>query len=260
MLFSPILWALITVSAFATSVLSGIVGMAGGMVLMIILISLLPVSSAMILHAATQLTANGSRALILRNHILWGLLPLYLLGSATAIGIATYLVLIPDPGWVLLLIGLFAWSGQWSKSLQGLNITKPLTTVACGFSVTLAQLIAGAAGPLLDLFYLNSGLGRQSVVANKALTQTIGHTLRIVYYGLLIHVQSELAWWIFPLVIVAAIAGTRTGVSILARWHDVGFQDISRKIILTIATVCIVRGTYLLLPAGLLPEGIAPGW
>ena len=33
---------------------------------------LLPVSSAMILHAATQLTANGSRALLLRQHILWG--------------------------------------------------------------------------------------------------------------------------------------------------------------------------------------------
>ena len=169
-------------------------------------------------------------------------------------------MLIPDPAWVLLLIGLFAWSGQWSKSLQGLNITKPLTTVVCGLLVTFAQLIAGAAGPLLDVFYLNSGLGRQSVVANKALTQTIGHTLRIVYYGLLIHVQSELAWWIFPLVIVAAIAGTRTGVRILARWHDGGFQDISRKIILTIATVCIVRGIYLLLPAGLLAETAMPGW
>ena len=101
------------------------------------------------------------------------------------------------------------------------------------------------------MFYLNSGLGRQSVVANKALTQTIGHTLRIVYYGVLIHVQSELSWWIFPLVIVSAIAGTRTGVRILARWHDVGFQDISRKIILTIATVCIIRGIYLLLPESL---------
>ena len=207
--------------------------MAGGMVLMFILISLLPVSSAMILHAATQLTAHGSRAFMLRVPILWGLLPPSLLGSAPALSIATSLVLVPDPAWVLLLLGLFAWLGQWRKSLQGLNLTKPLTTVVCGFLVTFAPLLAGAAGPLLDLFYLNSGLGRQSVVANKALTQTIGHTLRIVYYGLLIHVQSELAWWIFPLVIVAAIAGTRTGVRILARWHDVGFQDISRKIILT---------------------------
>lgn len=242
-----ILWALITLSAFATSVLSGIVGMAGGMVLLFVLITLLPVSSAMVLHAATQLTANGSRAWMLREHMLWQLLPRYLLGSATAIGIATYLVLVPEPAWVLILIGLFAWAGQCSQSLKGLNITKPLTTVACGFSVTFAQLIAGAAGPLLDVFYLNSGLGRQSIVANKALTQTIGHSLRIVYYSLLISVESALVWWLFPMAIVAAVVGTRTGVRILERWHDLGFQRISRQIILTIATVCIVRGMVLLL-------------
>jgi uncharacterized membrane protein YfcA len=250
MLATPILWALIALSAFATSVLSGIVGMAGGMVLLIILITLLPVSSAMLLHAATQLTANGSRAFMLKEHILWGLLPLYLLGSVTAIGIATYLVLIPEPAWVLILIGVFAWAGRWSQRLQGLNITKPVTTIFCGFVVTFAQLIAGAAGPLLDLFYLNSGLGRQSIVANKALTQTIGHGLRITYYGVLINVDSQLAWWLFPLVILAAVLGTRTGVKILARWHDVGFQRISQQIILVIATFCILRGVYLLMPAG----------
>ena len=178
--------------------------------------------------------------------MLWRLLPAYLLGSATAIAIATYLVLVPDPAWVLILIGLFAWGGQWIRHLRGLDITKPVTTVVCGFSVTFAQLIAGAAGPLLDVFYLNSGLGRQSVVANKALTQTIGHTLRMVYYGLLINVANDLVWWIFPLAIFAAITGTQTGVRILARWNDVGFQRISRQIILTIATLCIARGGMLL--------------
>ena len=243
-----LLWLLITLSAFATSVLSGIFGMAGGMLLMFVLISVFPVSSAMILHATIQLTANGSRAWMLREHMLWRLLPPYLLGSAVAIVIATTLVLIPDPALVLILIGLFAWGGQCSKYLRGLDITKPLTTVVCGFSVTLAQLVAGAAGPLLDVFYLNSGLGRQSVVANKALTQTIGHTLRVVYYGLLISIDNPLVWWIFPLVIFAAIAGTRAGVAILARWHDVGFQRMSRQILLTIATICISRGVFLLLP------------
>ena len=40
-----------------------------------------------------------------------------------------FLVLIPDPPGTDF-IGLFAWGGQWSKSLRGLNITKPLTTVS----------------------------------------------------------------------------------------------------------------------------------
>ena len=146
MMTSPIIWALITLSAFATSVLSGIVGMAGGMLLMFVLISLLPVGSAMVLHAATQLTANGSRAWMLREHMLWRLLPAYLLGSATAIAVATYLVLVPDPAWVLILIGLFAWGGQWSKHLRGLDITKPVPVFDSAISVSRFSIIAFGLG------------------------------------------------------------------------------------------------------------------
>ncbi len=220
--------------------------MAGGAVLIAVLITILPVSSAMILHGATQAIANGSRTLLLREHLVWRLLPGYGLGAACAIGIATWLVLVPDPGVVLIAIGIFPWAAQWSSRLKGLDITQPMNTVLCGFSVTFAQLIAGAAGPILDVFYINSGLGRQAIVANKALTQTIGHLLRILYYGALISMTSDLPGWIFVASLCVAILGTRVGTMLLARWNDADFTKLSRRIILTVATVCIFRGTYVL--------------
>jgi len=240
------LYVAIIITAFLTSVLSGLVGMAGGAVLMAILITILPVTSAMILHGATQAMANGSRTYLLRKHLIWGLLPGYGLGAASAVAIATWLVLIPDPGVVLLAIGIFPWAAQWSNRLKGLNITQPLTTVACGFVVTFAQLIAGAAGPVLDVFYVNSGLGRQAIVANKALTQTLGHLLRILYYGVLISLTSQLPTWLFVASLVAAIFGTRVGTILLARWNDADFEKLSHRIILTVATICIFRGIYVL--------------
>jgi uncharacterized membrane protein YfcA len=240
------LYIVIIITAFLTSVLSGLVGMAGGAVLIAVLITILPVSSAMILHGATQAIANGSRTLLLREHLVWRLLPGYGLGAACAIGIATWLVLVPDPGVVLIAIGIFPWAAQWSSRLKGLDITQPMNTVLCGFSVTFAQLIAGAAGPILDVFYINSGLGRQAIVANKALTQTIGHLLRILYYGALISMTSDLPGWIFVASLCVAILGTRVGTMLLARWNDADFTKLSRRIILTVATVCIFRGTYVL--------------
>ncbi len=75
------LYIAIIITAFLTSVLSGLVGMAGGAVLMAVLITILPVSSAMILHGATQAMANGSRTLLLREHLIWRLLPGYGLRS-----------------------------------------------------------------------------------------------------------------------------------------------------------------------------------
>ena len=240
------LYIVIIITAFLTSVLSGLVGMAGGAVLIAVLITILPVSSAMILHGATQAIANGSRTLLLREHLVWRLLPGYGLGAACAIGIATWLVLVPDPGVVLIAIGIFPWAAQWSSRLKGLDITQPMNTVLCGFSVTFAQLIAGAAGPILDVFYINSGLGRQAIVANKALTQTIGHLLRILYYGALISLTSDLPGWIFVASLGVVILGTRVGTMLLARWNDADFTKLSRRIILTVATVCIFRGTYVL--------------
>ncbi|MEC7419682.1 MAG: TSUP family transporter [Pseudomonadota bacterium] len=241
------LYALIISSALATSVLSGLVGMAGGVVLMAILINVLPVSSAMVLHGVTQFTANGSRTLILRRFLLWQLLPGYMLGAALAVAGFSALLFVPDASVVLILVGLFPWVAKLKPKLSGLNITRPLSSVLCGLSVTSAQLLAGAAGPLLDMFYLNSGLDRQTVVANKAMTQTIGHLLRILYYGAIISVETLLPNWLFLAAAVTAVLGTRIGTWLLSRWNDAGFQHISGLIILCTGTICIIQGSYQLL-------------
>ena len=44
-------------------------------------------------------------------------------------------------------------------------------------------LIAGVAGPLLDVFFVRSTIDRRAVVATKAATQAISHTLKVGYYG-----------------------------------------------------------------------------
>ena len=241
------LYAIVLFSVLATSVLSGILGMAGGMILMAILVSTMSVANAMLLHGAVQATSNGSRAWFLRNHIRWQILPTYLIGAAVAVGFFTWLALVPDAGVVLILVGLFPWLARVNKSLRGLDVTKPVTTFICGIVVTAAQLLAGASGPLLDVFYLNSPLTRQEIVANKALTQTIGHVLKIVYYGLIVSLGTTLPWWLFALALAVAVSGTRVGTMLLMRWNDAAFQKVSQAIILVIATLCVVQGVRMLL-------------
>ena len=211
--------------------------MAGGVVLMAVLVNILPVSSAMVLHGITQFTANGSRTLILRKHLMWRLLPGYILGASAAVAGFSALLFVPEASVVLILVGLFPWLARLQPKSGALNITRPASNIICGFSVTSAQLLAGAAGPLLDLFYLNSGLDRQTVVANKALTQTIGHLLRIFYYGAIISVATPLPNWLFLAAAIAAVIGTRLGTWLLARWDDQRFQKVSGQIILATGTI-----------------------
>ena len=54
-----------------TAFLSGIFGMAGGMVLIGVLLVVLPLPMAMVLHAVTQMASNGWRAFLWWRHIQW---------------------------------------------------------------------------------------------------------------------------------------------------------------------------------------------
>lgn len=238
--------ALIIVSVIATSTLSGLLGMAGGMILMAILLAVISVPATMILHGAVQATANGSRAWFLRAHIAWSILPPYLLGAAVAVGLFSWLLITPNEALILIVIGIFPWLARVMPSLKGLDVTRPLTASICGLVVTSAQLFAGASGPLLDVFYLNSKLDRFGVIASKALTQAIGHLLKLVYWGAVIGVSDALSPLLVVIAMLAAVLGTRLGTWLLARWNQAGFQRWSGAVILTIATLCLLRGVTLL--------------
>ena len=68
---SLLILGVLGVSAFVTSFISGILGMAGGMILMGILLAVMPVSGAMMLHGVTQMASNGWRAWLWRSEIDW---------------------------------------------------------------------------------------------------------------------------------------------------------------------------------------------
>lgn len=238
---------LILVSVFLTAVLSGILGMAGGMILMAILVTAVSVSAAMMLHGAVQAMSNGSRAVFLREHVKWHILPPYVVGAALAVGGFAALAVVPDAGLVLVLVGVMPFLARATPRLGTLDMNHKPTAVLCGLVVTAAQLLAGASGPLLDMFYLNSTLTRHEVVASKAITQTLGHLLKIGYYGLLIGNVDVLPLWIYPVAMATAVAGARVGTRFLDRLADDTFRRVSGWFILGIGGVCVIQGVRNLL-------------
>ena len=64
---SPAIIGTILVAALVTATISGVFGMAGGLILMGVLTTYLPVASAMVLHGFIQIISNASRAFLLRR-------------------------------------------------------------------------------------------------------------------------------------------------------------------------------------------------
>lgn len=234
---------IIVATVFVTSLISGIIGMAGGMILMAVLVSLLSVPAAMVVHGAVQATANGSRAYFLREHIRWEILPRYLIGSALAVAGFWLLAWLPPPEIVLLLIGLFPWLALAlpKDGSSPVVITRPGSQLACGFLVTGAQLVAGASGPLLDLFYLNSNYDRHEIVATKAITQTLGHLTKLGYYGALYGLAAETSPVMLGIALLASVTATRIGTLILKRLSNQNFRKVSQLLILALGTLCIAN-------------------
>ena len=68
----------------ATAFLSGIFGMAGGLILIGVLFALMPVPEAMALHAVTQMASNGWRGALWIKHVSWRAVAAYLGGCVIA--------------------------------------------------------------------------------------------------------------------------------------------------------------------------------
>ena len=232
---------IIVVTVLATSLLSGIIGMAGGMILMAVLVTLLSVPAAMVMHGAVQATANGSRAYFLRAHIQWQVLPRYMAGAMAAVATFWTIAWLPPPAVVLFLIGMFPWLALLLPKTSPLVITNHSSQYACGALVTGAQLVAGVSGPLLDLFYLHSGLDRHAIVATKALTQALGHLIKLAFYAHLYGLADETPALLIGIAILASISATRIGTSILGKVSNATFRRASQVLILGLGGLCVAN-------------------
>src|SRR5205085_10454643 len=105
-LVSPLLIAALGILMVATAFLSGLFGMAGGLILIGVLLTILPLPSAMVLHAITQMASNGWRALLWRRHIRWRPVAVYLIGCALALGLWALTRYVPDKPIALLMLGI----------------------------------------------------------------------------------------------------------------------------------------------------------
>ena len=246
----------ILLTVLATAVISGVLGMAGGLALIAVLTSLLPISGAMILHGAVQAASNGARFVFLRDRMMWGVLPWYGAGAALSVLVFVSLAVVPDPALVLILVGSFPWLARLLPTLRGLDVRNPRTAASCGATVTAAQLLAGASGPLLDAFYLETDVDRRTIVATKAFTQTVGHLLKIGYYvwiarNVLTELPaSVLTPWLIAGGMALAVVGARIGTLLLGRLDDRQFRRVTGPVILVLGALCVAKGVRELLLAG----------
>lgn len=234
---------LITVSV--TSFISGIFGMAGGLIMMGVLVALVPVSTAMIAHGIIQTVSNGWRAWLLRQHIDYKILFRYAIGSSISIALLAGISWTPDKQILYVLLGLVPFLVWLPQKRFNLDIRRPSLAVAAGVSVSGLNTVAGVAGPLLDLFFVKNNMTRQEIVATKSIAQVMSHFVKIVFWSFTIVLATRLEdfppYWLLLLAVPLSMTGTWLGGLILARMTDVNFKRWMKFLVTLIGIVFLFR-------------------
>ncbi|MBJ7579111.1 sulfite exporter TauE/SafE family protein [Devosia sp. MC532] len=234
--------ALIAVAVLTTSTISGVFGMAGGLILLALLLTLLPVATAIAVQGAIQILANGSRAWLSREHIDWRILSIICAGLF-CVGVILFTIrYMPDLATVYIVIGLLpilVWiPNQWLQ----LDASKPFHAFLAGFLGGGLNLTVGVAGPTIDIFFIRTQMDRRRIIATKAASQVISHAAKVVFYSGLAAAMGMGDWLIVLIAAPFAIAGTSLGYHILQRMTDAGFRKWTRLIVTAIGLYYLVRG------------------
>ena len=238
---------LLAVSALVTSFISGILGMAGGMILMGILLALLPLPAAMMLHGITQLAANGWRAFLWRKEVDWRVLRGYMIGAVAVLAVFAVVKLVVSKPIALIVMGLTPFIALALPEKLHLNVERRGHPLACGAICSALSLTAGVSGPILDVFFVRSKMGRHAVVATKAMTQSLSHILKILYFGAFVALEGGSVHPVLAaMMVLLAFAGTSLSRRVLERMNDASFRFWTRWTVMTLGVFYLASGVLLL--------------
>jgi uncharacterized protein len=237
--------ALIAATVLVSSFLSGVFGMAGGMILLGVLLVYYDVSTAMVLFSIIQFAANGWRAVLWYRYVRWPIFFHYVAGGLVAFAALRVVAYVPDKATVYFLLGIMPFAVELLPRRAHPSIEWPGMPFVSGALTTVVQFMSGVGGVFLDLFFQKSTLDRKTTVATKAVTQTFSHVLRAAYFGSFGDLGNVMTWWTLG-AMVLAVATTSVTPYVIERMTDHGFRQWTRVVIYAICSVYLVRAGMLL--------------
>lgn len=233
---------ILIISAFVTSCISGAIGMAGGMILLTIMLPFFPPTVLIPLHGSVQLVSNGFRLAINFKALDKSIFILAFLGSFIGAFFAEKVIWSVQGEYYQLLLAVFIITITWMPKLRNSWNFKGRFFVLGGFS-SFASIVFGITGPLLAPFFLSEKLKPQQIVATKASIQFVGHILKLSIYAYSGFVFQKYFYILIPM-IIAVILGTLVGKKLLFKMNEKLFKTIFKWVITTIASYILLKTIF----------------
>ena len=230
---------IITIVALLGSLISGVFGIGGGILLISVMAQYFSPTILIPLHASVLLVSNISRSAMNFKNIKWKITLHFAWGCPIGVALASFFVTkIPEGAFQIILgssIILLTWMPKIKKTpkIHG-------KFFLLGLCSSFLSMFIGATGPLIMAFYSRENLSKEELVATESAGQIFTHSLKIISYTFLGFQVVEYG----PLLSVfclAAIIGAALSKMILTKISDKLFT-IGLK---TLLTLLALRTLYL---------------
>lgn len=223
------LWIL-SAAALATSALSALLGLAGGITLLAVMLLFLDPLVAIPLHGVVQLVANFSRSAIHLRELRWSLvlpysvllLPMGFAGIAVARAVPEDAARATIGAFVLVATWLPGWLVRLRGRRRGPGLDPRWRFLALGGAVGFLNPTIGATGPLVAPFFLDLELSRFALIGTQAACAALGHLAKITVFGATGFAFREYLG-LLALLSALVVAGTWLGTRALHRVDERAF-------------------------------------
>ena len=213
---------ILALAALITSIISAILGMAGGVMLLAVMLCFMSHADAIPTHAAVQIASNGTRVLAFLPHVdrpafgrfVIGVIP----GGAVGVFLLWWLGQMQESEpYLKTLLGAYILLAthvpsrlpklKASASLRGFTLT--------GFLAGTAALTVGAVGPLIAPVFTRRDFVKERLIATKAVCQLTTHAMKIPAFLLLRDLDVTRLGSVALVMVVMVIPGTLIGKRLL---------------------------------------------
>jgi uncharacterized membrane protein YfcA len=227
---------------FVTSTIAGVVGLGGGMILIAILPSFLPLNALIPVHGLTQMSSNFSRALFGRKDIKYEVIPKFLIGSLAGVALFAGIISMISLEYVPFFIGTYILLSLWSQKFNN-KIKKYENYYLVGFLQSGLSIIVGATGPLTMTLLLKDYEDKNQVVATGAALMSITHILKVFAFMFFGFVFFDYIGILIAM-IIGAVLGSYAGTKLRDKIDGKKFVMIL-KVLLSLLAVKVIVGVFI---------------
>ena len=236
------LLAIILFASFATAVLHGAIGMAGGVIMAAILAHFIGIKTAVPVMTCALILSHLSRTIMYFRDTDWQIAKRILLFGCPMIVIGALIFSVISPRTIAIVFAVFLISSFPIKSWARRNSIETGPKLLAAASAVWGMLAGNVIGPAFFLtpFLLGTGIGRMAFVGTLATVTLVMNILKLSVFGATDLLNSQILL-LGVMVGVMTIPGNWVGRSVLRR-----MKDSDHRIIIDVLTVMmIVNFVYL---------------